>query len=82
MPTSAFNLPPKPEIVRYLSLVRALPSENRGQIGKSQSCDKNNSEEQKLWEQFEAHSVAGRNPGATSQCSQKKKSAKVEGKNI
>jgi len=41
-------------------LVLVLPSENRGQIGKSQSCDKNNSEEQKLWEQFETHSAAGR----------------------
>ena len=60
MPTSAFNQPPKPEIFRYLSLVLALPSENRGQIGKSQSCDKNNSEGQKLREQSEEHSVAGK----------------------
>lgn len=84
MPTSAFNQPPKPEIVRYLSMVLALPSENRGQIGKSQPSDKNNSEEQKLWEQFEAVEalpLCGRQtPGATSQCRQRKKSAKVEEK--
>lgn len=86
VPTSAFNQPPKPEIVRYLSMVLALPSENRGQIWKSQPSDKNNSEEQKLWEQFEAVEalpLRGRQtPGATSQCRQRKKSAKVKEKKI
>lgn len=48
VPTSAFNQPPKPQIVRYLSLLPALPFENTGQIGKSQFWDKNNSEEQQL----------------------------------